>query len=155
MSPGVSQAAELAKLEVQRQHALGEAYRASAIFVVNNQPGLSTHMAMRDVAKLDFIHEILVWHEPATKEVFSVWEDCPKELHGKPVLYLPQHNSQHEMAKYTACARETNEDTTVCYFQQPHRDATGYLHSLWASFLRSPETLHSAVSARTFFLDQV
>ena len=48
---GVSQAAELAKKEVQRQHALRETYKASAIFVVSTpKPGMSVRIAMREVS---------------------------------------------------------------------------------------------------------
>ena len=110
---------------------------------------------MRDISKLDFIHEVVVWHEssPATKPL-DFWRDCPTELHGKPVVYLPQTSPMEEMAKYEACAKNTRKESNVCYFQLPQRDATGYLESLWASFLRSPDLLHTAVSASTYYLDQ-
>ncbi len=111
---------------------------------------------MRDVSKLDFIHEIVVWHESgAPNQPLELWHDCPSELHGKPVVYLPQTSPMKELAKYKACAKETRRGTSVCYFQVPQRDASGYLHSLWASFLRSPDALHTAVSATTYYLDQV
>jgi hypothetical protein len=152
---GVSQAAEVAKQEVQHQHRLSEAYKVSAIFVVTNRPRSSTHLAMRDISKLDFIYEIIVWHESSSSSVpLQFWQDCPTELHGKPVVYLPQPKPRQELAKYDACAEHARKESNVCYFQLPQRDASGYMQSLWASFLRSPDVLHTAVSASTYYLDQ-
>jgi len=155
---GVSQAAELAKMAVREQYELRTKYRAAAIFVFKQQ-GTNLHLAMRNAAKRNFIKEIVLLHD-MSKPVDSFgnpvkeWLKCPKEIYGKPVNYVKSTQPLDELHKFYACASYTKDArTNVCFYQAPARDTENYIESMWATFLRSPSLLYTAVGAMTYYND--
>lgn len=156
---GVSRAAEDAKRAVRMQHTTNKNHKAAAILVFKT-PGTNLHLAMRNLAKQIFVKEIVLIHDlsAANKEAQDDEEEewkPPKEVYGKPVHYETTTGERREMQKYYACARSVQrKDVDVCFFQMPTRDTSGYIKSLWASFLRAPNLLHTAVGATTFYNDE-
>ena len=153
---GVSQAASVAKQAVRREHQLRSAYKASAIFVIK-QPGTNLHLAMRNAAKQGFIREIVVLHDmsqptDAFGRAVGAWTDPPRDIYGKPVKYVQSTEDLGEMHKYHACTKHVRAASNVCFYQTVTRDTQGYLGALWATFLRAPDQLVTAVGATTWFI---
>jgi len=148
---GVSSAAEQAKAALKKQSIVRKSFKAAAVFVFRN-PGINLHLAIRNVAKRDYIKEIILVHD-ASHDDFKAWEDRPKEVYGKTVRYVTEKKNLNQLHKYYACSKYADARVNTCYYQAANRDTHAYMDTLWASFLRTPELVHTAVGATTLYSD--
>lgn len=147
-------ASAMARKALAEEAAARNAHRVTAILVFK-EPGVNLNLALRSVAKRSFIKEVLLVHDlgPDSPSMKSVWKEPPTNVYGKQIKYLPRRGERAELLKFDACASDADPRNDVCYYQSPTRDTSNYLESLFASFVRAPQLLHTSVGATTFYSD--
>jgi len=147
-------ASNMARRALAEQAKIREKHRVTAV-IVFKEPGTNLNLALRSVCKRNFIREALIVHDlgPEAASMPKEWADPPSSMFGKPVKYLPRRGERRELLKFDACASDADPRNDICYYQSPTRDSSNYLESLFASFLRAPHLLHTAVGATTLYSD--